>query len=80
MITLVEHCGVKKETQRVLLEYLHDLGEILYFPDDDALKDIIVLDVMKIVDIFKTIITVIDPKFMVSLVLLHLAILYLFIP
>ncbi|XP_033122929.1 uncharacterized protein LOC117121747 isoform X1 [Anneissia japonica] len=64
VIALVERCGVKQDAQRVLLEYLHDLGEILYFPDDKALRDIVVLDVMKLVDMFKTIITVIDPKFM----------------
>ncbi|XP_071945975.1 uncharacterized protein [Antedon mediterranea] len=51
-----------KEDQQVLLEYLHDIGEILYFPDDDALKYIIVIDLMKLVDIFKTVITVIDPE------------------
>ncbi|XP_033109715.1 uncharacterized protein LOC117110972 isoform X3 [Anneissia japonica] len=64
VIALVERCGVKQDAQRVLLEYLHDLGEILYFPDDKALRDIIVLDVMQLVDMLKTIITVIDPKFM----------------
>ncbi|XP_033099852.1 uncharacterized protein LOC117103422 [Anneissia japonica] len=64
VISLVERCGVKKDAQRVLLEYLHDLGEILYFPDDEALRDIIVLDLMQLVDMFKTIITVIDPKLM----------------
>ncbi|XP_033097234.1 probable serine/threonine-protein kinase pats1 [Anneissia japonica] len=62
VIALLEQCRVKQGAQRVLLEYLHDLGEILYFPDDDALKDIIVLDLMKIVDMFKTIITIIEPK------------------
>ncbi|XP_033122934.1 probable serine/threonine-protein kinase pats1 isoform X3 [Anneissia japonica] len=64
VIALVEQCGMKQDAQRVLLEYLHGLGEILYFPDDNALKDIIVLDLMKIVDMFKTIITVIEPKLM----------------
>ncbi|XP_033095500.1 uncharacterized protein LOC117100060 [Anneissia japonica] len=68
MIALVQRCGVKIDAQMVLLEYLHDLGEILYFPDDDALKDIIVLNLMKIVDMFKTIITVIDPKFMTTII------------
>ncbi|XP_033110793.1 probable serine/threonine-protein kinase pats1 [Anneissia japonica] len=62
VIALVKRFGVKQDAQRVLLEYLHDLGEILYFPDDEALKDIIVLDVMQLVDMFKTIITVIDPE------------------
>ncbi|XP_033111347.1 uncharacterized protein LOC117112384, partial [Anneissia japonica] len=64
VIALVERCGVKQDAQRVLLEYLHDLGEILYFPDDEALRNIIVLDVMQLVDMLKTIITVIDPKLM----------------
>ncbi|XP_033096642.1 uncharacterized protein LOC117100904 [Anneissia japonica] len=40
VIALVERCGVQIDAQMVLLEYLYDLGEILYFPDDDALKDI----------------------------------------
>ncbi|XP_033095496.1 uncharacterized protein LOC117100058 isoform X1 [Anneissia japonica] len=64
VIALVERYGVKQDAQRVLLEYLHDLGEILYFPDDEALRDIVVLDLMQLVDMFKTIITVIDPKLM----------------
>ncbi|XP_033111220.1 uncharacterized protein LOC117112257 [Anneissia japonica] len=62
VIALVDQCGVKQEGQKVLLEYLHDLGEILYFPDDEALKDNIVLDSVRIVDMLKTIITVIDRK------------------
>ncbi|XP_033127138.1 uncharacterized protein LOC117124908 [Anneissia japonica] len=62
VIDLISQCGVKVEAQRVLLlEYLHDVGEILYFPDDEDLKRNIVLDLMKIVDMFKTVITVIDP-------------------
>ncbi|XP_071956993.1 uncharacterized protein [Antedon mediterranea] len=48
--------------QDVLLQYLHDIGEILYYPDDEALKDIIVLNLMRLVDMFKTVITVEDPK------------------
>ncbi|XP_033109215.1 uncharacterized protein LOC117110565 [Anneissia japonica] len=64
VITLVERCWVKQDAQRVLLEYLHDLGEILYFPDDEALKNIIVLDLIQLVDMFKIIITIIDPKLM----------------
>ncbi|XP_071944699.1 uncharacterized protein [Antedon mediterranea] len=48
-----------------LLEYLHDIGVILYYPDDKDLRDIIVVDLMRLVDMFKTIITVIDHDDMV---------------
>ncbi|XP_071945876.1 uncharacterized protein [Antedon mediterranea] len=44
------------------LEYLHDIGEILFYPDDKILKEKIVIDLMGVVDKFKAIITVIDPK------------------
>ncbi|XP_071950575.1 uncharacterized protein [Antedon mediterranea] len=59
---LLNNCRVTKD-HRVLLEYLHDIGEILYYPDDNNLKDIIVIDLMRLVDVFKTIITVKDPEF-----------------
>ncbi|XP_033098957.1 uncharacterized protein LOC117102686 [Anneissia japonica] len=62
VIALLDRCEVKRDAHRVLLEYLHDVGELLYFPDDKALKDVIVLDLMQIVDMFKTVITVINPK------------------
>ncbi|XP_071952373.1 uncharacterized protein [Antedon mediterranea] len=61
---LKEVCKVT-EGHKVLLEYLHDIGVILYYPDDEALRDIIVVDLMQLVDMFKTIITVIDNKDMV---------------
>ncbi|XP_071951443.1 uncharacterized protein [Antedon mediterranea] len=50
------------ENQRFLLEYLHDIVEILYYPDDEALRDIIVIDLMKLVDMSKTFITVKEPE------------------
>ncbi|XP_071944765.1 uncharacterized protein [Antedon mediterranea] len=55
----------KITNNEVLLEYLHDIGEILFYPDDKILKEIIVIDLMGVVDKFKTIITVIDPKLQV---------------
>ncbi|XP_033106833.1 probable serine/threonine-protein kinase roco5 [Anneissia japonica] len=64
VIELVDLCRIKHDAQRVLLEYLHDIGEILYFPDDQNLKEIVVLDLMGIVDMFKTIITVVEPQLM----------------
>ncbi|XP_033098958.1 uncharacterized protein LOC117102687 [Anneissia japonica] len=63
IIALLDSCEVKHDAHRILLEYLHDIGELLYFPDDEALKEIIVLNLMQIVGMFKTIITVVDPEF-----------------
>ncbi|XP_071944749.1 uncharacterized protein [Antedon mediterranea] len=48
--------------RKLFLEYLHDIGEILFYPDDKILKEKIVIDLMGVVDKFKTIITVIDPE------------------
>ncbi|XP_071944768.1 uncharacterized protein [Antedon mediterranea] len=57
----------KITNNKVLLDYLHDIGEILFYPDDKILKEKIVIDLMGVVDKFKTIITVIDPKLQPSL-------------
>ncbi|XP_071944757.1 uncharacterized protein [Antedon mediterranea] len=53
--------------RKLFLEYLHDIGEILFYPDDKILKEKIVIDLMGVVDKFKTIITVIDPSIQPSL-------------
>ncbi len=40
---LVEHNVVDKNAD-VLTQWLHELGDILYFPDDDELKDTVILE------------------------------------
>ncbi|XP_071950039.1 uncharacterized protein [Antedon mediterranea] len=62
---LLASCKITDRKQ--FLEYLHDIGEILFYPDDKILKEKIVIDLMGVVDKFKTIITVIDPSLQPSL-------------
>lgn len=42
--SIMDKYGVPKLSQPVLTQWLHDLGEILYFGDDEELRDIIILD------------------------------------
>ncbi|XP_071948758.1 uncharacterized protein [Antedon mediterranea] len=54
--------GIEKE-QSVLLNFLYDLGEIVYMPDNKLLRDKAVLDPMQLVEIVTAFVTVIPPKF-----------------
>ncbi|XP_033125103.1 uncharacterized protein LOC117123326 isoform X2 [Anneissia japonica] len=70
---LATTCGIDDEDDEdkdkqlnVLLNFLYDLGEIIYMPDNDALKDKVILDPMEFVGVVKTVITVIPPKLRAS--------------
>lgn len=42
--TAMAGAGVAEPHRRVLAQWLHDLGDILYFADDEELSDIVILD------------------------------------
>ncbi|XP_071947619.1 uncharacterized protein [Antedon mediterranea] len=54
--------GIEKG-QSILLNFLYDLGEIVYMPDNKLLRDKAVLDPMQLVEIVTAFVTVIPPKF-----------------
>ncbi|XP_071949165.1 uncharacterized protein [Antedon mediterranea] len=55
--------GIADEKQQsILLNYLYDLGEIVYMPDNKLLRDKAVLDPMRLVEIVTAFVTVIPPK------------------
>ncbi|XP_071948735.1 uncharacterized protein [Antedon mediterranea] len=61
--TLASENGIADEKQQsILLNFLYDLGEIVYRPDNKLLKDQGVLDPMKLVEIFTAFVTVIPPE------------------
>ncbi len=43
IVVKLHECGVLHDSTESLLRYLHDLGDILYYPDDATLKDTIIL-------------------------------------
>ncbi|XP_071948791.1 uncharacterized protein [Antedon mediterranea] len=56
--------GIADEKQQsFLLNFLYDLGEIVYRPDNKLLKDKAVLDPMQLVEIVTAFVTVIPPEF-----------------
>ncbi|XP_071948804.1 uncharacterized protein [Antedon mediterranea] len=52
-----------EKKQSFLLNFLYDLGEIVYRPDNKLLKDKAVLDPMQLVEIVTAFVTVIPPEF-----------------
>ncbi|XP_071947634.1 uncharacterized protein [Antedon mediterranea] len=56
--------GIADEKQQsFLLNFLYNLGEIVYRPDNKLLKDKAVLDPMQLVEIVTTFVTVVPPEF-----------------
>ncbi|MCU0499058.1 MAG: GTPase [Anaerolineae bacterium] len=43
LIWLIRKTGVSKHGAKILLRWLHDLGELLYYPDDPELRDLVIL-------------------------------------
>ncbi|XP_071947615.1 uncharacterized protein [Antedon mediterranea] len=61
--TLASENGIADEKQQsILLNFLYDLGEIVYMPDNKLLKDKAVLDPMQLVEIVTAFVTVIPPE------------------
>ncbi|XP_071948801.1 uncharacterized protein [Antedon mediterranea] len=54
--------GIAEDNQSILLNFLYDLGEIVYMPDNKLLKDKAVLDPMQLVEIVTAFVTVITPE------------------
>ncbi|XP_071948733.1 uncharacterized protein [Antedon mediterranea] len=54
---------VEEKNKSVLLNYLYDLGEIVYMPDNKLLRDKVVLDPMRLVEIVTKFVTVVPPKY-----------------
>ncbi|XP_071959976.1 uncharacterized protein [Antedon mediterranea] len=56
--------GIVDESQQlILLNFLYDLGDIIYMPDNKLLKDQVVLDPMSLVKIVTAFVTVVPPDF-----------------
>ncbi|XP_071948757.1 uncharacterized protein [Antedon mediterranea] len=54
---------VEEKNKSVLLNYLYDIGEIVYMPDNKLLRDKVVLDPMRLVEIVTKFVTVVPPKY-----------------
>ncbi|XP_033107194.1 uncharacterized protein LOC117109067 [Anneissia japonica] len=54
-------CGISVKNLIHTLNYLHDLGIILYFENNRLLKHTVITNPRKLIDIFKKIITVVEP-------------------
>ncbi|XP_071947399.1 uncharacterized protein [Antedon mediterranea] len=54
---------VEEKNKSVLLNFLYDLGEIVYMPDNKLLRDKVVLDPMRLVEIVTKFVTVVPPKY-----------------
>ncbi|XP_033113205.1 uncharacterized protein LOC117113862 isoform X1 [Anneissia japonica] len=54
-------CGISVKNLIHTLNYLHDLGIILYFENNKLLKDTVITNPRKLIDIFRKIITVVEP-------------------
>ncbi|XP_033121382.1 uncharacterized protein LOC117120467 [Anneissia japonica] len=54
-------CGISVKSLIHTLNYLHDLGIILYFENHRLLKDTVITNPRKLIDIFRKIITVVEP-------------------
>ncbi|XP_033106856.1 probable serine/threonine-protein kinase pats1, partial [Anneissia japonica] len=55
--------GINEENQQsVLLNFLYDLGEIIYMPDNKVLQEYVVLNPMHFVEMVTTVITVKQPN------------------
>ncbi|XP_033116454.1 uncharacterized protein LOC117116502 [Anneissia japonica] len=54
-------CGLSVKNLIHTLNYLHDLGIILYFENNRLLKHTVITNPRKLIDIFKKIITVVEP-------------------
>ncbi|XP_071948768.1 uncharacterized protein [Antedon mediterranea] len=57
---LASENGIADES--ILLNFLYDLGEIIYMPDKELLRDKAVLDPMQLVEIVTAFVTVIPPE------------------
>ncbi|XP_071947397.1 uncharacterized protein [Antedon mediterranea] len=53
----------KEKYKSVLLNFLYDLGEIVYMPDNKLLRDKVVLDPLRLVEIVTKFVTVVPPKY-----------------
>ncbi|XP_033109478.1 uncharacterized protein LOC117110781 [Anneissia japonica] len=61
--SMARECGIlDDQTIDVAITYLSDVGEIMYHPTEEALKDIVVTQPMEIVEYFKTVFTIIEKK------------------
>ncbi|XP_033112389.1 probable serine/threonine-protein kinase qkgA [Anneissia japonica] len=54
-------CGISVENLIHILNYLHDLGIILYFENNRILRHTVITNPRKLIEIFKKIITVVEP-------------------
>ncbi|XP_033105939.1 uncharacterized protein LOC117108102 [Anneissia japonica] len=55
-------CGISVDNLIHTLNYLHDLGIILYFENNKLLKHTVIINPRKLSDIFRKIITVVEPN------------------
>ncbi|XP_071950040.1 uncharacterized protein [Antedon mediterranea] len=61
---LARKSGILDENQQsALLNFLYDLGDIIYLPDNESLKDEVVVDPMGLVKVITAFVTVIPPDF-----------------
>ncbi|XP_071950313.1 probable serine/threonine-protein kinase pats1 [Antedon mediterranea] len=59
---LARKSGILDENQQsALLNFLYDLGDIIYMPDNESLKDEVVVDPMGLVKVITAFVTVIPP-------------------
>ncbi|XP_033126923.1 uncharacterized protein LOC117124695, partial [Anneissia japonica] len=60
---MARECGISDdETIDVAIKYLSDVGEIMYHPKEKALRDIVVIQPMEIVEYIKPVFTIIKPE------------------